>query len=128
VLSQLLERVNQVNGLSDLDIAVELQPKEVDWGRLRELTRQRVEQLRMAGRRFRSWLEVEYWWHLEAFRFLKGRSRAISLIDYKAEKEFVDRVAHVVLFSCVSSVDADSRKKQPRAPVRRRRRTRDCPF
>jgi predicted nucleotidyltransferase len=109
VLCQLLERVNQVNRdacflakvtkvvvlgsylraevnrLSDLDIAVELQPKEVDWDRLRELTQQRVEQLRMAGRRFSNWLEIEYWWHLEAFRFLKGRSRAISLIDYKAE-------------------------------------------
>src|ERR1035438_999988 len=89
-LSQLLARVDQVNGeerflakvtkvvvlgsylrtdvdrLSDLDIAVELQPKEADWDRLRELTQQRVEQLRMAGRRFSNWLEVEYWWHLEA--------------------------------------------------------------
>jgi len=116
-LSQLLERVNQVNRdacflakvtkvvvlgsylradvdkLSDLDIAVELQPKEADRDRWRALTLNRVEQLQMAGRRF-NWLEIEYWWHLEAFRFLKSRSRAISLIDYTAEKEFVDRVPH----------------------------------
>jgi hypothetical protein len=38
--------------------------------------------------------EAEYWWHFEAFRFLKSRSRAISLIDYTAEKEFVDKVPH----------------------------------
>jgi predicted nucleotidyltransferase len=114
-LSQLLERVNQVNTeerflakvtklvvlgsylradvdrLSDLDIAVELQPKEANWDRLRELTLNRVEQLEIAGRRF-NWIEIQYWWHLEAFRFLKSRSRAISLIDYTAEKKFVDSV------------------------------------
>jgi predicted nucleotidyltransferase len=83
-LSQLLERVNQVNTdewflakvtkvvvlgsylradvdrLSDLDIAVELQPKEANWDRLRELTLKRVEQLEMAGRRF-NWIAIEYW-------------------------------------------------------------------
>jgi predicted nucleotidyltransferase len=52
-----------VDRLSDLDIAVELQPKEVNWERLRELTRKRAEQLQAAGHRF-NWLEVEYWWHL----------------------------------------------------------------
>jgi predicted nucleotidyltransferase len=77
--------------LSDVDIAVELQPKETDHDGLRQATEKRVEQLRMVGHRFRNLLEVEYCWHVEAFRFLKGRSRAISLIDYKADKEFVDR-------------------------------------
>ena len=62
------------------------------------MTRKRVEQLQAAGRRF-NWIEAEYWWHLEALQFLKSRSRAISLIDYKAEKEFVDRVSHQVLLS-----------------------------
>jgi predicted nucleotidyltransferase len=130
-LSQLLERVTQVNRdacflakvtkvvvlgsylradvdrLSDLDIAVELKPKEADWDRRCALTLNRVEQLQMAGRRF-NWLEIEYWWHLEAFRFLKSRSRAISLLDYTAEKEFVDTVPHLVLLSVVTDV-AESR-------------------
>ena len=138
VLSQLVERINRVNRdecflakvtkvvvfgsylradvdrLSDLDVAVELQPKEADWDRLRELNQRRVEQLQMAGRRISSWIEAEYWWHLETFRFLKGRSRAISLIDYKAEKEFVDKVPHVALFSGASGVDAKSRKQNSR--------------
>ena len=151
-LFQLLERVNQVNKdecflakvtkvvvlgsylrddvdrLSDLDIAVELQPKEADWDRLRELTQKRVEQLCTAGRRFSNWIELEYWWHLEAFKFLKGRSRAISLIDYRAEKEFVDRVPHAVLFSGVSGVDAESQEQESKGLSRRRRRPRDCPF
>ena len=48
-----------VDRLSDLDIAVELQPQEADWDRLRALTRKRVGQLQMAGRRF-NWLEIEH--------------------------------------------------------------------
>jgi predicted nucleotidyltransferase len=150
-LSQLLERVNQVNSdeyflakvtkvvvlgsylradvdrLSDLDIAVELQPKEANWDRLRELTLKRVEQLQVAGRGFRSWLEMEHWWHREAFRFLKNRSRTISLIDYAAEKEFVDRVPHLVLISMATDV-AQSRHEVTKDPPRRRRRPNDCPF
>jgi len=149
-LSQLLERVNQVNTeerflakvtklvvlgsylradvdrLSDLDIAVELQPKEANWDRLRELTLKRVEQLEIAGRRF-NWIEVEYWWHFEAFRFLKSRSRAISLIDYTAEKKFVDGVPHLVLRSVAPEVTQPTADKA-KAPARRRRRPGDCPF
>lgn len=150
-LSQLLERVNQVNRdeyflakvtkvvvlgsylradvdrLSDLDIAVELQSKEADRDRLRELTLQRVEQLQMAGRRFRTWIEVEHWWHVEAFRFLKSRSRAISLIDYAAEKEFVDNVPHMVLLSVVNGI-VESRNDKPKGAPRRRHQPSDCPF
>jgi predicted nucleotidyltransferase len=149
-LSQLLERVNQVNTeerflanvtklvvlgsylradvdrLSDLDIAVELQPKEANWDRLRELTLNRVEQLEIAGRRF-NWIEIEYWWHLEAFRFLKSRSRAISLIDYTAEKKFVDSVPHLVLRSVAPEVTQPTADKA-KAPARRRRQPSDCPF
>ncbi|MGD1091986.1 MAG: nucleotidyltransferase domain-containing protein [Bryobacteraceae bacterium] len=148
-LSQLLERVNQVNTearflakvtklvvlgsylradvdrLSDLDIAVELQPKEANWDRLRELILKRVEQLEIAGRRF-NWIEIEYWWHLEAFRFLKSRSRAISLIDYTAEKKFVDSVPHLALRSVASEVTPAADKAK--VPARRRRRPSDCPF
>jgi predicted nucleotidyltransferase len=150
-LSQLLDRVNQVNTmecflarvtkvvvlksylradvdrLSDLDIGVELQPKETNWDRLRELTLHRVEQLQMAGRRFGNWIEVECWWHLEAFRFLKSRSRAISLIDYTAEKKFVDAVPHRVLLSDVSGVAESGTDKSKRSP-RRHRGPLDCPF
>jgi predicted nucleotidyltransferase len=151
-LSQLIERIDQVNRdetflakvtkvvvlgsylradvdfLSDVDIAVELQPKEPDRDRLRELNRARVEQLHMAGRRFSSWIAVEYWWHLEAFSFLKGRSRAISLIDYKDEKEFVYRVPHRVLFSSSAGVDTKSPNRNSKGPRQRSLRPRDCPF
>jgi predicted nucleotidyltransferase len=151
-LSQLTERIDQVNRdetflakvtkvvvlgsylradvefLSDVDVAVELQPKEPDRDRLRGLNRARVEQLHMAGRRFSSWIAVEYWWHLEAFSFLKGRSRAISLIDYKDEKEFVDRVPHRVLFSSIAGVDTKSPNRNSKGPLQRSLRPRDCPF
>jgi predicted nucleotidyltransferase len=118
----------EVDQLSDLDVGVELQPKEVDWDRLRAATQKRVEQLQTSGRRFSSWLQVEYWWHLEAFRFLKGRSRAISLIDYKAEKDFVDKVPHKVLFSATAGMGAGSQQRKPKRRARPRRRPCDCPF
>jgi len=104
---------------------VELQPKEPKRDRLRELTRKRVEQLETAGRQL-NLFEIECWWHLEAFRFLKRGSRAISLIDYKAEKEFVDKVRHVVLLS--NTGVAESRNDKPKGAARRARRPRDCPF
>ena len=72
---RLASQVAEPNRLSDLDIAVEWQPKEADWERLRALTQQRVEQLQMAGRRFRNWLEMECYRHLDAFSFLKAGSR-----------------------------------------------------
>jgi hypothetical protein len=84
--------------------------------------------IRMAGRRFSSWIAVEYWWRLESFSFLKGRSRAISLIDYEDEKEFVDKVPHRVLFSSVAGVDTKSLNHNSEGPLRRRSRPSDCPF
>ena len=42
-------------------------------------------------------LDQEIWWQLETFRFLKGRSRSISLHGYRTEKPLVDEVPHRVL-------------------------------
>ena len=152
LLSQLLERVDRVNRdehflakitkvvllgsylrpeinrLSDVDIAVELQPKERNWDRLREATQERVETLRTTGHRFRNWLEAECWWHVEAFKFLKGQSRAISLIDYKAEQAFVDKVPHKVLFSSANRDDGGTPNQRSEHPARGRRKPRSCPF
>jgi hypothetical protein len=39
--------------------------------------------------RFESFLEEQFCWFLETFRFLKGRSRVFSLADYNVEKRLV---------------------------------------
>ena len=112
--------------LGDVDIAVELEPKELTRETVRELNAQRVAQLERHGRRFRNVLDRAMWWQTETFRFLKGRSRSISLHDYKADRELIEDVPHSVLLSTA--------KTQPKLVnnLRRRgrqvRRPKDCPF
>jgi predicted nucleotidyltransferase len=149
-LAQFLERVNRVNHddrflakvtrvilfgsylnpelkeLVDVDVGVELQPKESDRKRLRELNYERVEQFENNGHRLGRALDREVWWHAETFRFLKGRSRSISLLDYQVEKEFVDQVPHKVLFS--AREERSKPAKEPSKEIRRTRRPKGCPF
>ena len=50
----------EVRRLSDVDVAVELTPKEADYDRARALNRRRVEELPKQGRQFRNFLEAEH--------------------------------------------------------------------
>jgi predicted nucleotidyltransferase len=147
-LAQFLERVTEVNQnpyflakatrvvlfgsmlkpeaarLSDVDVAVELAAKEIDFDRARQKNRQRAEELADRGRRFRNFIEWEFCWHWEAFRYLKGRSRVIALADYNAEKTFVLAVPHRFLIGEPEQIAAPA----PLQPAARKRRPRDCPF
>jgi predicted nucleotidyltransferase len=147
-LAQFLERVAQVNQnpyflakvtravlfgsmlkprverLSDVDLAVELAAKEVDSDRALVINRQRAEELAGQGRRFRNFLEWEACWYFEAFQYLKGRSRVISLADYSVEKSFVLAVPHRFLIGEPEPIAVPA---APR-PAARKRRPRDCPF
>lgn len=91
----------EVTRLSDVDIAIQLEPKESDHERLRVLAGERIAELESAGRRTGGWFEREAWWHFETWQFLKSRSRSLSLADYKAEKKLVDQAPHKVLLSTV---------------------------
>jgi predicted nucleotidyltransferase len=112
--------------LSDVDIAVELAPKERRWEALRELNYRRVAQSERKGHRFSSVLEREVWWRSETFHFLKSRSRSISLVDYKREREFVDKVPRRTLL-CTAESEPESSKKALKQ-VRLTRRPKGCPF
>jgi predicted nucleotidyltransferase len=112
--------------LGDVDIAVELRPKETDRGRLRELNDQRGAESEQNGDRFSRMLDRQVWWQMETFRLLKSRSRSISLVDYQTENQFVDRVPHKVLLSAQEE-QAKSALPQPKQ-IRRARRRKDCPF
>jgi len=62
----------EVEWLSDVDLAVQLEAKEKDFDRLRAQTLHRVDELITRGHRFRNFLEQEGWWYFETRRFLKG--------------------------------------------------------
>ena len=107
----------EVNRLSDVDLAVQLVGKETDINRRQAANAERVEQLAIEGRRFGSFLDEQFCWFLETFRFLKGRSRVISLADYNVEKRLVLAVPHRMLLG-------EPEELQPEVPqpvVRRRR-------
>jgi len=116
----------EVQRLSDVDLAVELAPKEADYEHAQVLNRQRAEELASRGHQFRSFLEVEHCWHRETFQFLKGRSRVIALADYAAEKSFVLAVPHRVLIGTPEQIPAE--KPATPVPWLRRRRPRRVPF
>jgi hypothetical protein len=78
----------------------------------------------MLGHRFRHTIEYAACWHLEVFRFLKGRSRAISLADYNMEKRLVLAVPHRMLLGD----DEPSPTSADDARIQRFRRPRNCPF
>ena len=62
-----------VDQLSDVDVAVQLEPKQPDRERARMLNNKRAAALARKGRRFDGFLERDLCWHVETFRFLKGQ-------------------------------------------------------
>jgi predicted nucleotidyltransferase len=107
----------EVDRPSDVDLAVDIAPKEADAEKARAKNEGHVRMLESLGHRFRGFLERQCFWHYEAFHYLKGRSRVISLADLKAEGEFVLAAPHRILY-------ADGAWKPdapPRAKVIRRR-------
>ena len=117
----------EVERLSDVDLAVQLVPKEADSQRLRAANAERVEQLAIVGRQFRGFLDQQFCWFLETFRFLKGRSRVISLADYTVEKELVLAGPHRMLLGEPEELPPEPTPKARQAAPRKRR-PRDCPF
>jgi hypothetical protein len=65
--------------VGDLDLAVELEPCESDHDRQWALHQQRISAALRTGRHFSNYVEQVYWPKLEIMRFLRQRSRAVSL-------------------------------------------------
>jgi predicted nucleotidyltransferase len=110
---------------SDIDVAVEIVPKIADWDSHIAKNNDRAQELIMLGHRFRHSIEYAVCWQLEVFRFLKGRSRAISLADYTVEKRLVLAAPHRMLLG--DDEPAPPSSEDSRVP-HLRRRSRDCPF
>ena len=58
--------------VSDVDLAVEITPKEPNKDRACALNERHVQILESLGRRLRGFLDRQFYWHREVFRFLKG--------------------------------------------------------
>jgi len=116
-----------VERLSDVDLAVEVLPKIADRELLTARNRRQVEALLRAGHAFRGFLDMQFYWYREVFRFLKSRSRVISLADYAAEKSLIMNVPHRMLLGEEEMIAPEALlASQPRAKPSRR--PRDCPF
>jgi predicted nucleotidyltransferase len=89
----------EVDRVSDLDLAVEILPKESNPERARAINERRELELELLGRRFRGFLDRELFWYWETFRYLKGGSRVISLANLKAEAEIVLAGPHQILYA-----------------------------
>ena len=118
---------DDVDRLSDVDLAVEVVPKIADRDRLAAKNRQRVEALAREGHAFRDIFDVQLHWYREVFRFLKSRSRVLSLADYAAEKSFVLKVPHRMLLGDDEPAPVEA-TPEPALPAKPSRRPRDCPF
>jgi predicted nucleotidyltransferase len=118
----------EVDRLSDVDVAFELARKEADTRRALVQSRQRAEELEDQGRRFRSILEREFCWYVEAYDFLKGRSCVLALAEYSTEWPFVLAVPHRFLIGEPEQAAAEPAPTAPQNVARKRRREPDCPF
>jgi predicted nucleotidyltransferase len=117
----------EVERLSDVDLAVEVAPKEKNFDRARIKNYERVKELATQGHRFGNFLEQEGCWYWEVFGFLKPRNRVIALADYSLEKTFVLTVPHRFLIGQPERVSVQSASSTPESGARKRR-PRDCPF
>jgi hypothetical protein len=107
LLSGLLQRIEQLNSdnrflarvrkavifgsylggndrISDLDVAVEISPREPNFEKHMEANNQRVAEQFANGRSFANILEQPCWWQKEAMLFLRNRKRGLSLQDYSS--------------------------------------------
>ena len=117
----------EVAVLSDLDLPVEIVPKNGNWDQLQQENQERVEELVDRGRKFRNILEIYAHWHREVFRFLKGRSRVVSLAYYAAEKSLILRVSHRMLLGEDEPPPVEAAPR-PESHAKSGRRPRGCPF
>jgi predicted nucleotidyltransferase len=90
---------SEVDRVSDVDLAVEIVPKESNPERARAINERRVLELELVGRSFRGFLDRELFWYWEAFRYLNGGSRVISLANLKSEAEIVLAGPHQILYA-----------------------------
>lgn len=85
--------------VNDVDIALDLSAKEADINRRGDLFEQRREEAVEQGVHFANSSEFYAWPEIEVLKFLKARSRAISLHSLYMEGPVVTQSLHKVVYS-----------------------------
>jgi DNA-binding Lrp family transcriptional regulator len=113
--------------IGDLDLAIELVPKEADARRHSELIQARANEAALDGKSFRNLTERLDFAAQEVRSFLKSRSRIIQLTDCQ---DGVLKIAkHRVIYESPEPTPAVSINRAPARRVRRPRKVDDdCPF
>jgi hypothetical protein len=113
--------------LGDLDIAIELVPKEADSIKHSELIQARANEAALNGKSFRNFIERLDFAAQEVRSFLKSRSRIIQLTDCQ---DGVLKIAeHRVIYEGPRPTPAAPINPAPKRRVRRPRKVDDdCPF
>ncbi len=84
--------------ISDIDIAIELSPKEKDVVKMAELKEKHIVEAIKSGKRFNNFISSLFWPREEVVLFLKARKRSISLHEYAFEKKLIETGVHKVLY------------------------------
>lgn len=74
-----------VTPIKDVDIAVELAPKEQNESKLETLVKQQAEEAETAGKKFKSFSDRRAWGRNKVLAFLKGKSRSLALYELNDE-------------------------------------------
>jgi len=94
------------NRVGDIDVAIQLAPRERNFRKHMEANARRVAEEREKGRRFSNMIDEIYWWRREAMLFLRNHKRGLSLHDYASNRQIVE--------------SAQNRALELKRPVRRR--------
>ncbi len=84
--------------LGDVDLAIQFKPRPQYRDQWAEVLLAQAETAARRGTRFSTFVDRLGWAQREAKRFLKSRSRALSLHDLETEQVRLDRIPHRVLF------------------------------
>ena len=88
--------LSNADRIGDIDIAVEIIPKENNSDKHRILVEKRIEDVQIKGRRFKTHLEAIFWPQIEVEQFLRGRSSSISL-EYVDQDE-LEKLNHKIIY------------------------------
>jgi hypothetical protein len=113
--------------VGDLDLAVDLGPKEPDGHKHRELILARANEAASHGRDFRSYVERLCFAEQEVRSFLKARSRILQLT--RSDDGVLATAESQVIYESPEQDPAVPMQRMPKQRVRRsRKRPENCPF
>jgi predicted nucleotidyltransferase len=82
--------------IKDVDVAVELSPKERNKAKLEDREKKQAEEAEAGGKRFKSFVDRRAWGRNKVLDFLKGKSRSLAL--YALNDEILTR-PHKIIYT-----------------------------